>query len=273
MQLPSTGQVVKAQGSSLFNAKEKTFLLASKIVAVEKRQAIERLNKRLLIEFYKRESKSMRSPTPQTPELPRVEATDNEFLGSLDPTKIIREALNDFNQNEIRVKTEYAPNFLTDEERENLKKDGLKRIKPYLTKHLFKKLNSKCMLQKFLPTATVNTNRSFCKIQYKTLKWSFNVRENQKGVAKMRENAVNQVLKELFNIELVPIFFHREELEEKLKAQVLTAKNGNVWTSSLAVSWKSKNATKINEILIYYSMKVLLPPFRTKIQLELKSSR
>lgn len=110
--------MVKGQGFSLFNAKEKTFLLASKLVALEKKLAVERSNKAALLEFYQRERSSFTSPE---------EATENtsELLGLLDPTKIIREALNDFNQNEISVKTECAPTVLTVEEREQLKKNGL----------------------------------------------------------------------------------------------------------------------------------------------------
>lgn len=116
--------MVKCQGNSLFNAKEKTFLLASKLIGLEKKLAVERLNKYVLIEFYNKEAGGKFS-TPESPEIVNRTEEAPEMLGSFDPTAIIREALNDYNQNEISFKTEYAPTFLTEEEREQLKKNGL----------------------------------------------------------------------------------------------------------------------------------------------------
>lgn len=229
LQLPLTGQVVKSQGSSLFNAKEKTFLLASKIVAVEKRQAIERLNKKALIDFYKRETGDVVSTAPET--------SDEEPLGPFDPKEIIREALNDVNQNEIRVKTEYDPTLETDE-LEQLKKDGLIRIKPFLKRHLYKSLSPKLILLKFIPNVSVSFKKGFCKIQFKDRQWSFHATSTKE----VKEIAVTSVLKELFNIELVPSSFEtRKGLKEKLQEHISTEKNGSLWTSTVTVSRKSND--------------------------------
>lgn len=107
-------------------------------------------------------------------------------------------------------------------------------MKPYLKKYLFKKLTPEDILLKFLPNATLSvTNSTFCKIIYENLKWSL----HSKSRKECKENAINSVLNELFNIKLAPLSFQgQKDLKEKLPGQVLTAQNGKKFTSSLAVS-------------------------------------
>ncbi|XP_063705492.1 uncharacterized protein LOC134834676 isoform X2 [Culicoides brevitarsis] len=216
VQLPN-GQIVRRRGHSLHNAKAKVFLLASKLLATERKLSVERFNKQQLIDFYHKNTAEPSSP-----------------LGNLDPTLIIKEALRDFNQNDVKF------------DRDALRKSGLERMKPYLTENLFKKLTSEQILVKFLPEAVVTATKKSCSISYEDLKWSFEAASKREAT----ENAVNAVLKELFGIELVPLFFqNHEELKEKLASQVLTARNGNKWTSSIAIQGTiiSKSDTKLEK--------------------------
>lgn len=143
-------------------------------------------------------------------------------------------------------------------------------MKPFLNRHLYKMLTPEDILTKFLPTATITVRNTCCTIEYKNLKWSLHSMNKKE----CEENAVNHVLKTLFGIELVPLFFQDErELKRKLSNQILTAKNGNMFTSSLAVS---KNSNLIYNKLIKFcfnSIKARFFQYRTKIQTKRKNER
>lgn len=227
--------MVRARGNSLYNAKQKTFLLSSKLLIVEKKLAIERLNKATLVKFYVNEEgdrlieeKSNEANIPESPsEIMEVqELTDaSNDRSSHTPTIVV---------NVPSVSVHEQDEEKKEEEHEALKKRGLDRIKPYLQKSSFKKLTFDSLLHKFLPKAILKSKKKHVfTINYKEYQWCAKGKTNREAM----ELAITSVFNEFFNIELQPTYFKDvKDYKERFQNATLTAMNKDEFTSTLVVS-------------------------------------
>lgn len=123
--------MVKGQGSSVFSAKQKTFILACRQYSINKNMEMESLNKSALIKFYNKEKWTdvggldnmkqkinvlHQNSSSDTLEKSSRKSLDSSLNSSWDDCR---------NDNEVNHKTDSSPSLLNEKEKERLKFDGL----------------------------------------------------------------------------------------------------------------------------------------------------
>lgn len=110
-------------------------------------------------------------------------------------------------------------------------------IKSNLKKHLFDKVKPDEILHNFLPKAVLSVMKTdattICKVKYKAFNW---IGEGSK-VKEAKEDVVNQVLAEVFGIDLVPVHFPNiKGLKRDLDDLVTVKEKDKGFISTLVVS-------------------------------------
>lgn len=124
LQLPITGQVIRGQGSSLFSAKQKTFIAACREYSINKNSEMESRNKSTLVKFYntKMQEKGLPDEKGNETDLERNSSADT-IENSMNTT-----ATSDTSKIENDHKTDSNTSLLNEKEKERLKYDGLSRF-------------------------------------------------------------------------------------------------------------------------------------------------
>uniref|UniRef100_A0A336M7U2 CSON013369 protein n=1 Tax=Culicoides sonorensis TaxID=179676 RepID=A0A336M7U2_CULSO len=157
------------------------------------------------------------------------------------------------NASHIESNTENVERIFERKMRKEYLEKGLEWIKKNLDKDSFVKITPEDLLEHFLPNSEITITECSCTVKFSDHKWSATLSSGLEA----KEVVVNEIMKELFDIDLVP--YHCEnlpELQKQLKEQ-LDGKTIKVTARNPLTAEKLTVAQALNVIQEKYKEEVL----------------
>uniref|UniRef100_A0A336MYQ8 CSON008635 protein n=1 Tax=Culicoides sonorensis TaxID=179676 RepID=A0A336MYQ8_CULSO len=152
------------------------------------------------------------------------------------------------NASHIESNTENVERIFERKMRKEYLEKGLEWIKKNLDKDSFVKITPEDLLEHFLPNSEITITECSCTVKFSDHKWSATLSSGLEA----KEVVVNEIMKELFDIDLVP--YHSQALnviQEKYKEEVLTLNRKSF--SKFFVNQNSPLVDRVEFVLDHFS--------------------